>query len=134
MATKPATLIFDRDATIKALHKAEAARAKAAEALRDAEAAVRGLEAQLFEHLDVEGLKMTALKNGLGVQIEESLVGQVEDWDVLHAYIGKTKNWQLLERRLTVTGYREFRAAGKAVPGVKDFTRRKLKLIKPKAK
>ena len=46
---------------------------------------------------------------------------QVEDWDALRAFVKKTGNWQLIQKRLSDVAVKEFWEAGKAVPGVDSY-------------
>ena len=57
------------------------------------------------------------------VSIKRSTVPTVEDWNALDAFILKHKSLDLLQRRISITAWRERVEAGKAVPGVKPFER-----------
>jgi hypothetical protein len=45
----------------------------------------------------------------------------VEDWDKFYAFIRKTKNFGLLQRRAGDAAIQELWDAGKTVPGVSTF-------------
>ena len=86
---------------------------------------IEELEAALMERLEVEGLdKATGTK--ASVSIGTSVVADVQDWDEFWKYIFKNKYSHLLQRRVSEPAYRELLDAGKKVPGVQPFTKRKL--------
>ena len=47
------------------------------------------------------------------------VVPTVEDWDVVHQHILDTKQFELLQKRMSATAWRELLQMGQAVPGVK---------------
>ena len=84
-------------------------------------------ESQLMERLEKEGLdKATGTK--ASVSVGTSVVADVQDWDAFWAYIFKNKYSHLLQRRVSEPAYRELLDAGKKVPGVLPFTKRKLNI------
>ena len=48
-------------------------------------------------------------------------VPQVKDWDKLYAHVKKTGQFELLQRRLSDSAFKERQEAGKTVPGVELF-------------
>ena len=62
------------------------------------------------------------------VSISTNVVANVEDWDALYPYIAKNKLWHLLQRRVSDPAYRELLDAGKKVPGVQPFSKKRLNL------
>ncbi len=86
---------------------------------------IEELETALMERLEAEGLdKATGTK--ASVSVGSSVVADVQDWDAFWAYILKNKFTHLLQRRVSEPAYRELLDAGKKVPGVQPFTKRKL--------
>jgi hypothetical protein len=84
-------------------------------------------ESQLMERLEKEGLdKATGTK--ASVSVGTSVVADVQDWDAFWTYIFKNKYSHLLQRRVSEPAYRELLDAGKKVPGVLPFTKRKLNI------
>jgi hypothetical protein len=80
----------------------------------------------LFESHDIE--KSSGRKaNG---SIRKSKVPHVVDWDKLYKHIKKTGQFELLQRRASVSAYREVIDDGGRVPGVKTETLRKVSLTK----
>ncbi|HGP4433016.1 TPA: phage integrase N-terminal domain-containing protein [Pseudomonas aeruginosa] len=134
MATKKPTISFDRDAAIKEFHKLSKQITDLNAKVKELTSLKASLEEELIEHLNMEQLGTVTLKNGMGVKLQDSVVPQAEDWDAFYKWMSRTKNFQMLERRLTVTAYREFREKGKEVPGLRDFTKTKVGLINPPKK
>ena len=62
--------------------------------------------------------------------ISESIVPTVKDWDKFYQYINETNSLFLLEKRPSVTAYRDLLQAGEEIPGVEPFTKTKLSLKK----
>ena len=90
----------------------------------------------MFEKLDAQkSRKAEGLK--ASVSITDSIVANVTDWEALHEYIRKTKNFQLLQKRVSDPAWRELGglSKGKGIPGTEAFTRRTLNVrsITPKA-
>lgn len=101
---------------------------------RDLEASVKSLEgqiedvqSQLLEDMEAAGVEKLSGKLGT-VSISTSVVANVEDWDALYPYIAKNKLWHLLQRRVSDPAYRELLEAGKKVPGVQPFNKKRLNL------
>jgi len=57
-------------------------------------------------------------------------VSQADDWDKIHAYVRKTGNWELLQRRLNNRAAMEILEDGKKIPGVSIFTKVDLSINK----
>ena len=56
------------------------------------------------------------------VSVVTRTVPQVQDWTKVYAYIKKTGNFQLLQRRLAENAVDELWEANKTIPGVNPFT------------
>lgn len=56
------------------------------------------------------------------VTVTTKVVPQVKDWDLFYKYVQKTKQFDLLQRRLADTAIKERWEAGKKVDGVEAFT------------
>lgn len=99
---------------------------------RDLEAAIKDLEGQIslieervMENMEQSGLdKMTS--DAGTVSISTSVVANVIDWDAFGAYIVKNKFLHLLQRRVSDPAYRELLDAGKKIPGVQPFPKKRL--------
>ena len=93
--------------------------------LKNVESLIKDVEGSLMEKMDSEGINKSASSAG-SVTIGESIVPQVEDWDKFYNYIWENKYFHLLERRPTVTGFRELYEMGRPVPGVLPFKKRRV--------
>ena len=101
---------------------------------REAEAKIKAIEAEiasieesLMERMDKEE---TSKSQGTkaSVSITQAVVANVEDWASFHAYVAKNKYFHLLQKRVSDPAVRELWDAGKKVPGVQPFTKRKLNI------
>jgi hypothetical protein len=101
---------------------------------RALEAAAKDLEGQatLIEERLMESMTASGVEKATGklasVSISSNTVANVEDWDAFGAYIVKNKLLHLLQRRVSDPAYRELLDAGKKVPGVQPFTKKRLNL------
>lgn len=93
------------------------------------EAVFDTIQAEVLAELQEEGVS-TMKATRAGVTVKSSTVGTVEDWDAFYQYVLDTQQPFLLERRISVTAYRDLLAAGEDVPGVKPFTKVELALRK----
>jgi molecular chaperone GrpE (heat shock protein) len=62
--------------------------------------------------------------------ISTSIVPAVDDWEAFYGFIVESNQPFLLERRPSVTAYRDLLQAGEEVPGVSPFTKVSLSLRK----
>jgi hypothetical protein len=83
------------------------------------------LETTILGLMDAQDTRKAEGKKA-GVSIGEAVVGNVEDWDTLWAWIAKTKNFHLIQKRVSDPGLRELWSLKKVVPGVQPFTKRTL--------
>jgi hypothetical protein len=91
------------------------------------EAKIEALQEVLMEELGKAGLDKATGKQA-SVSISSGVVANVEDWTVFWAYVAKTKNFQLIQKRVSDTAYRELLDMGRTIPGVSPFTKRRLNL------
>ena len=79
----------------------------------------RELEAQIVIRMQEQGLDKVS--NDLcTISIKQEIVPTVENWDDVHQHIVKTNQFELLQKRMSATAYRELVALGMDVPGVKS--------------
>ena len=79
----------------------------------------RELEAQIVIRMQEQGLDKVS--NDLcTISIKQEIVPTVENWDDVHEHIVKTNQFELLQKRMSATAYRELIALGMDVPGVKS--------------
>jgi len=76
------------------------------------------LDSEIIRKMEDQGLDQIA--NDLcTVSKKKEIVPTVEDWDVLHQHILDTKQFELLQKRMSATAFRELLQMGTPVPGVK---------------
>lgn len=87
---------------------------RAATAIEEQEKDIRArLIAELPKH-DATGIAGKIAR----AQLEVKRVWRVQEWDKLYAYIGRTKAFDLLQRRLNESAIKERAEAKRPVPGV----------------
>ena len=82
-------------------------------------------EAALIERMDKEGVDKSTGRMA-SVAISENVVPQTVDWDLFFAYVIKTKQGHLVERRPSVTGCRELWEQKGKIPGLVPFIKRRV--------
>jgi len=89
-----------------------------------------GKQQEDLEFLVIKQLQELQLEkashNGITVEPKRETYPHVEDWGAFYDFILENKYMHLLEKRPTVTGYRELLALGRAVPGVVPYVKTKL--------
>jgi hypothetical protein len=93
------------------------------------EQALAANELAIIERLDGMGVNKFAVGK-LSFSISENLVGNVEDWDQVYAYIKNNGAFHLIQRRLANAAYKELLDMGDELPGVVPFTKRTLNFRK----
>ena len=89
--------------------------------LKDLKAAQDEIDLALIKKMDAEGLSRTA--NGdYSVSINEDTVPDVDDWDALYNHIISTRDFSLIQRRVSSTAYKELLKLGEGVPGLSPRT------------
>lgn len=103
---------------------------------RELEAEVKVIDKELAENelliiekLDGMGVNKFAVGK-LSFSISENIVGNVEDWDQVYAYIKDNDAFHLVQRRLANAAYKELLDMGDELPGVAPFTKRSLNFRK----
>jgi hypothetical protein len=93
--------------------------------LKDLKTAQDEIDLALLKKMDAEGLSRTA--NGdYSVSINEDTVPEVEDWDALYNHVISTRDFSLIQRRISSTAYKELLKLGEGVPGLSPRTIRKI--------
>ena len=87
------------------------------------------IEAHLLGKMKELGVESTKSKIA-SATISKSIVPHVDDWDAFYEYIVYTNSPFLLERRPSVTAYRDLLQAGEVIPGVSPFTEVSISLRK----
>ena len=76
------------------------------------------LDSEIIRKMEDQGLDQIA-NDVCTVSKKIDVVPTVEDWDVVHRHILDTKQFELLQKRMSATAWRELLQMGQAVPGVK---------------
>lgn len=114
-------------ADIDALFELREKKRKLEAAIKDIEGQAALIEERLMENMAQDGIdKMTG--RTASVSITTSVVANVEDWDVFLAWLYKTKNGHLLQRRVSDPAWREMIEIKGKVPGTQPFTKKRLNL------
>ena len=77
------------------------------------------LEAEIAADMERQGLTQTG-NDVCTISLKTETVPTVEDWDVLHQHISDTGRFELLQKRMSATAYRELIAIEPSVPGVRS--------------
>lgn len=93
------------------------------------QARISDAEAKLMETMEAQGVDKSTGKLAT-ISISETVTGNVTDWDALWAYIFKTKQSHLLQRRISDPAIRELFEKKGQVPGVEPFTKKRLNVRK----
>lgn len=95
--------------------------------IKEIDECVKDHEASLEAAMQEAGLdKATGSK--ATVSFTSTVVADVTDWDTFWLYVAKNKFFHLIQRRVSDPAYRELLEAGRKVPGVQPFPKRKLNL------
>ena len=76
------------------------------------------IEFSLVSQLEDQGVDRVG-NNVCTVSIKKEVVPTVEDWDQVHQHIIDTKQFELLQKRMSSVAFRELLTMGMNVPGVK---------------
>ena len=79
----------------------------------------RELESQISIRMQEQGLDKIS-NDVCTISLKNEIVPTVEDWDALHQHIINTNQFELLQKRMSATAYRELITSGMDVPGVKS--------------
>jgi hypothetical protein len=93
--------------------------------LKDLKTDQDNVDLALLKKMDAEGLSRTA--NGdYSVSINEDTVPEVLDWDALYDHVITTRDFSLIQRRISSTAYKELLKLGEGVPGLSPRTIRRI--------
>jgi len=85
------------------------------------------LEEALLERLNAEGLTQAAGSKAT-IYVKKTEEPDVKDWQAVYGYVAKHGAWEILQKRISSTAWRERREEGDEVPGIDVFIRQKLNL------
>lgn len=107
---------------------AERERKRAAEAhVKTIDDVIESLTSELMERMENEGLDAVKGQKS-SISVGAAITASVQDWDAFSAWIIKNRATHLLQRRVSDPAYRELLEAGKKVPGVEPFIKKKLNI------
>jgi hypothetical protein len=78
---------------------------------------INELENRIILNLENQGVDRIG-NDVCTVSIKKEIVPTVDDWDSVHQYIIDTRQFELLQKRMSATAYRELQQMGQEVPGV----------------
>ena len=99
-----------------------------AEKVEEKEKALREHVLNSFDKSAIEGARGKAAT----ASISRQTVATVKDWDAFYAHILKSKSFDLLQKRVSDSAFRERLEAQETVPGVEPFIVVKLSVTKAK--
>ena len=76
------------------------------------------LEAKIVSTLKQQGIDRIG-NDSCTLSIKEVIVPTVEDWDQVYQHLLQTKQFELIQKRMSATAFRELLQMGMNVPGVK---------------
>ena len=79
----------------------------------------RELEAQIAIRMQDEGLEKIS-NGGRTLSLKKEIVPTVENWDAFQEYVAETKRFELMQKRMSATAYREAISLGEDIPGVES--------------
>ena len=79
----------------------------------------RELESQIAIKLQQEGIDKVS-NDVCTLSLKAEVVPTVEDWDQFFEYLKETGQFELMQKRMAATAYRELIAMGVDIPGVKS--------------
>ena len=103
---------------------------------KDAEAVVKKIQAQITEKENdiIDTVSKEALDGAVGklakCTVRKSVVANITNWPDLCKYMSRYKAWDMVQKRVSLTAYRDRLEAGKKIPGVEPFTKISLSLTK----
>lgn len=94
---------------------------------------IKKQETAIANHL-IDNLPKSDAKGVVGrvarAVVQTKIVAQVKDWEPFYAFIRKSKDFSLMQRRVNEAAVKERWEAGKAVPGVEPFNVVKVSVTK----
>ena len=91
-----------------------------------------GAEIEVYTQALLESMKTQGLTSGRGdkasASITSTVCANIQDWDALTAFVKKTGNFQLFQRRVSDPAFRELLAKKGVVPGLDEYNNIRLNL------
>ncbi len=96
--------------------------------VKEMESEANDMQKGLVAIFEVEELERFDVPKIGSLTLKADDMGMIEDPDKLQKYIIKNNAFELLQKRISQTAYREYREEGVKVPGLKNFTNKSLRL------
>lgn len=96
------------------------------EKMKSDEEAIREYIIQTFKKSEIEGAKGSVATAG----ITHTPLPVPKDWPKIYKYIEKNDAWDLMEKRIHKTAFRDRLEAGEVIPGIETFDKLDLSLTK----
>ncbi len=91
------------------------------------------IEKSIFQAFDDLGCGANGIDTDAGhIGIKETIVANVDDWELFYEWLYQTKSGHMLERRVANIAFREMMELGEDVPGLEPFTKKTISLTKGK--
>tara|TARA_R100000664_G_C2758228_1_gene146962 strand:- start:4066 stop:4449 length:384 start_codon:yes stop_codon:yes gene_type:complete len=110
--TKTSDLLTELHSTRSAIREVQAQE-------KDLKMKQRELESQIAIKLQQEGIDKVS-NDVCTLSLKAEVVPTVEDWDQFFEYLKETGQFELMQKRMSATAYRELIAMGVDIPGVKS--------------
>ncbi len=100
----------------------------AAAKVKDMESEASELQKKLVTIFEIEELERFDVPKVGSLTLKSDDIGMIEDPEKLQRYIIKNNAFELLQKRISQTAYREYREENIKIPGLKNFTKKSLRL------
>lgn len=115
------------------LYQLREERSRVNQQLAQLDARRKELEAHLVDQLDASDA--SGVKGKLAnASITTQRVHSATDWPAIYKWVARTKQWQVLQRRLSSSAISELEESGKKVPGTEPFNLKKVNLTRVRTK
>lgn len=115
--------------SIDRLYELKQEKAELNRQIKDLDDQYAEIEANVLAQLNELGVE-TGKSGTASATVSRSIVPNVDDWDAFYNYIVESNQPYLLERRPSVTAFRDLTQAGESIPGVSSYTKISLSLRK----
>jgi hypothetical protein len=127
MARKAATKAKPLGTLVDELWAEREQKRKVEETLKNIEERIAAATLELMERMESDGLSQVR-GTAASISIGASVSGNVTDWDAFGQFIIENQYLHLLQRRISDPAFRELQEAGRTVPGVEAFVRKRLNI------
>ena len=127
MARKAATKPKPLGALVDDLWAEREQKRRVEETIKNIEDRITALTDELMQRLEAEGLNQVR-GTAASISVGASVSGNVTDWDAFGQFILDNGYLHLLQRRISDPAFRELQEAGRTVPGVDAFVKKRLNI------